>query len=229
MTEEENKLTKRSQQTSRTHRRNLNKMDKTLNYLIAIVSILIVITLMVIFIGNDDKDTNEIAKEQQENTESPVGQATEDDEQEEQEDEAQEPASEPNEAESEETETTETEQEDSGKVTVNASTDPIVKEVWQNESWQPYTTAQSGSHVSTFKKGHIDYEEKLGAIYSAIPLAKEDSILLRVQNNGNASSAIAVVTSKDKQSKYRVSIQWVDGQGWKPILVEVLNSLEGAY
>ena len=30
-----------------------------------------------------------------------------------------------------------------------------------------------------------------------------------------------------KEKKYRVSIEWIDGQGWKPVKLEVLNSLEG--
>lgn len=228
MSGEENKHTKRSEQTSRTHRRNLNKMDKTLNYLIAIVSLLIVLTLVFIFVGNDEKDHKQIAEEeQQENNESQVGQGSEDEEDEEnQEDEEQNGAAHNGEAGSDE-QTTDID--DQGKVTVNASSDPVVKEVWQNESWQPYPTAQQGAHVSTFKKGHIDYEEKLGAIFSVIPLTKEESIVWRIQNNGNASSAIAVLSSTDKESKYRVSIEWVDGQGWKPVLVEVLNTLEGAY
>lgn len=222
MTEEQKNNEPRSEQNSRTHRRNLNKMDHTLNYLIAIVSILIVLTLIIIFVGNDDKDSKELANdEQQENVDKQTGKASEDEEQDEQ--------SNSDESESQEQQTPEEGTDDSDKVTVNASDDPIVAEVWQNENWQPYTTAQYGSHVSTYKAGHIDYEEKLAAIYSVIPLTKEDSVLWRIKNNGNASTAIAVLSSKDKVSKYRVSIEWIDGHGWKPVLVEVLNTLEGAY
>lgn len=60
-------------------------------------------------------------------------------------------------------------------------------------------------------------------------LEQENAIVLRVGNNGSAKSAIAVVTSMDKEKKYRVSIEWLDGEGWKPTKLEVLNSLEGAY
>ncbi|MER2114905.1 MAG: YrrS family protein, partial [Solibacillus isronensis] len=75
---------------------------------------------------------------------------------------------------------------------------------------------------------HIDYEEKLKAIFSVIDLQQENSIVLRVNNNGSAESAIAVVTSMDKEQKYRVSIEWVDNEGWKPVQVEVLTTLEGS-
>ncbi len=33
----------------------------------------------------------------------------------------------------------------------------------------------------------------------------------------------------DQQQKYRVSIEWVANQGWKPVKVEILNEIEGAY
>lgn len=107
--------------------------------------------------------------------------------------------------------------------------DPVVGEVRTNPAWAPYPTQQTGPHTSTFEKGHIDYEEKLAAIFSVTDLVQEDSFIKSVRNNGSASSAIAVVTSKDGAKMYRVSIEWLDGQGWKPVKLEVLKTLEGAY
>jgi hypothetical protein len=101
--------------------------------------------------------------------------------------------------------------------------DALVKEVHTNPNWQPYPTQQTGAHTSTFKKGHIDYEEKLAAIFSVTELTADASIIQSVRNNGNAKSAIAVVTSRDKTLKYRVSIEWIDEQGWKPVKLEVLK------
>ena len=40
---------------------------------------------------------------------------------------------------------------------------------------------------------------------------------------GMRNHAIAVVSSMDKTQKYRVSIEWIDEQGWKPVKVEVLK------
>ncbi|MBM7664378.1 cytoskeletal protein RodZ [Solibacillus kalamii] len=201
------------------------KADKRLNYLIAVVAVLIVATLIFI-ITQEPSPKNEA--EQQDSPaevatdvpEDDAGQETEDNETE---------TNVPEEAEEEENSSDETEQptSESGNM-VSPSNDPAVKEVITNPNWPAYPTAQTGEHVSTYEKGHIDYEEKLKAIFSVIDLQQENSIVLRVNNNGSAENAIAVVTSMDKEQKYRVSIEWVDNEGWKPIQVEVLSTLEGS-
>ena len=201
------------------------KADKRLNYLIAVVAVLIVATLIFI-ITQEPSPKNEA--EQQDSPaevatdvpEDDAGQETEDNETE---------TNVPEEVEEEDNTSDETEQpnSESGNM-VSPSDDPAVKEVIKNPNWPTYPTAQTGEHVSTYEKGHIDYEEKLKAIFSVIDLQQENSIVLRVNNNGSAENAIAVVTSMDKEQKYRVSIEWVDNEGWKPVQVEVLSTLEGS-
>ena len=189
-----------------------DKANNYLNYLIALVAILIVGTLWILISGDSESDkdvaqNNEQmeTKDNQSKEEQPT-EATEDD------------AS--NESESANDMTDKTNE-------VSTSTEPNVAEVQTNPNWEAYPTQQTGEHVSTFKKGDIDYEEKLKAIFSVTDLQQENSFILSVRNNGTAQSAIGVVTSKDKEKKYRVSIEWIDGQGWKPVKLEVLNSLEG--
>ncbi|MER1956395.1 MAG: YrrS family protein [Solibacillus sp.] len=124
------------------------------------------------------------------------------------------------------------EAEDTNETTENTvlpSADPLVDEVQVNNAWTAYPTEQTGPHESTYEKGHIDYEEKLKAIFSVLDIPQDNSIVLSVKNNGSTTTAIAVVTSMDKQQKYRVSIEWIDGEGWKPTRLEVLNAVEGAY
>lgn len=200
------------------------KADKRLNYLIAIVAVLIVATLIFI-ITQDPSPENEA--EQQESPEEvaidvqeeDAGQETEDNEPE---------TNVQEEVEEDVDSLDETEQPTSGSGDiVSSSSDPAVKEVITNPNWPAYPTAQTGEHVSTYEKGHIDYEEKLKAIFSVIDLQQENSIVLRVNNNGSAQNAIAVVTSMDKEQKYRVSIEWIDNEGWKPVQVEVLSTLVG--
>ena len=195
-----------------------DKVNNYLNYLIAVVAILIVVTLWVLISG-DNKTDKDVAQtsEQLESTDKTID-ATKDEQS---------------------TEATEDEPIDDSQTTddstdditieneVSTSTDPNVSEVQTNPNWEAYPTQQTGEHVSTFEKGHIDYEEKLKAIFSVTDLQQENSIILSVRNNGTAQSAIGVVTSKNKEKKYRVSIEWIDGQGWKPVKLEVLNSLEG--
>lgn len=204
------------------------KANNYLNYLIGLVAVLIVITLWFI-LSNDSEPAKDIAEapetpetsetvntdnEPSNDNDSQAGTTPAEDEKKEDE-----PANE------ETNEQEETQQSTENETTT--SSDPIVAEVQTNPNWKAYPTQQTGEHVSTFEKGHIDYEEKLKAIFSVTDLEQSNSIVLSVRNNGNAQSAIAVVTSMDKVKKYRVSIVWVDGEGWKPVQLEVLNSLEG--
>ena len=189
-----------------------DKANNYLNYLIALVAILIVGTLWILLSRDDESDKDIAQSTEQMETKDNQSETTED--------------VTSNEGESDNDVTDETNEQASENV-VGTSTDPNVAEVQMNPNWEAYPTQQTGEHVSTFKKGDIDYEEKLKAIFSATDLQQENSFILSVRNNGTAQSAIGVVTSKDKEKKYRVSIEWIDGQGWKPVKLEVLNSLEG--
>lgn len=225
MSKEEKEQLDHPQPATRTKRRKDYKMDRTLNYLIGIVSVLIVISLIVIFTGNEDE---KIAEESAEET--PVDKKPVEEEENEEgiEEDSEETDLQPSTQEEEPAEEEPIEA-DSGAPIVSSSNQLAVDEVWTNEAWEPYPTAQTGEHTSTFTEGHIDYEEKLNAIYSVIPLEQQESILWSIKNNGNAKSAIAVISSNDKVQKFRVAIEWIDGQGWMPQQVEVLNTLEGTY
>ena len=213
----------RAQENTRTNRRKEDKMDRTLNYLIALVSVLVVITLGVIFMTGDEDEAGE---QQAGDALQSENLAAQQDEQEETEDEQ---ATSDERANDTSTEADDTVDASEGEVVVNASDNPLVAEVWTSEAWQPYPTAQTGEHRSTFAQGDIDYEEKLQSIFSVVPIEQQDSIIWSVKNNGNAKSAIAVISSNDKTQKYRVAIEWIEQQGWKPVQVEVLNTLDGTY
>ena len=190
-----------------------DKLDKYLYMLIAVVGVAIIATLAILISGDPkpaDKaesptKTEQVAKDD----EKVKPQDTTDDEPDEN-------------AQSEDT--TET-----SENTVLPSADPLVNEVQINKAWTAYPTEQTGPHESTYAEGHIDYEEKLKAIFSVLDIPQDNSIVLSVKNNGSTTTSIAVVTSMDKTKKYRVSIEWLDGEGWKPTRLEVLNAVEGAY
>ena len=213
MTERESEdqyLRKRSKPQPRKMNEKLNKL---LNYLIGIVITLIAITLFVIFSTEPEKV---------ERTTEPSATEVEG---------SSEEATVPEEEEIDEDERTEEidDQKSSatgGNVDVERVNDGIVSERWTSEQWEPYPTEQEGPHASIYQKGHIDYEEKLAAVYSVIPLEQSSSILLKIQNNGSPQTARAIVTSMDKTEIYRVFIEWVDSEGWLPTMVEVLTSLE---
>ncbi|MFF5995574.1 YrrS family protein [Lysinibacillus sp. KU-BSD001] len=225
MDKKEMKYLNRSQENTRTKRRKEDKMNRVLNYLIALVSALIVISLFIIFTMQDDDEVVEEVQTEETSSETENESSSVVDETEET---TKEP-SEPSNVDEPEVQEEETLENNPQSNVVNASDNPLVDEVWTSETWQPYATAQTGEHRSTFDTNDIDYQEKLGAIFSVVPINEQEAIIWSVKNNGNAQSAIAVISSNDKVQKYRVAIEWVEQQGWKPIQVEVLNTLDGTY
>lgn len=218
----------RSQENTRTNRRKENKMNRTLNYLIALVSVLLVITLGVIFIVWDEDEAEEQLQTEDAALEAENPHAVEEDKQED-ETEAGQSATTNDATNDQSDENDSTVDANQDEAVINASDDPLVAEIWTSDAWQAYPTVQTGEHQSTFTQGHIDYEEKLQSIFSVVPIEQQESIIWSVKNNGNAKSAIAVISSNDKTQKYRVAIEWIEQQGWKPVQVEVLNTLEGTY
>jgi hypothetical protein len=206
LTEEEQKVLvgKRLTRSKRKEQKALESMNRKLNLGIAIVSTLIIIVTAIILNGRDTVE-NTTSKEQDVT-----------------------PAVEPQQEEqpvvNEEAQPTEVSE---GENVVSESADANVIEVWTNPSWQPYPTKQTGAHTSVFEERHIDYEEKLAAAFSVLPIEQADSYVTSARNNGDAKSARIVVTNKDKSENYRVIIEWIEGQGWLATSVDVLQSAEG--
>lgn len=202
------------------------KLDKMLNVLIGIVIILIVITATYVFKWQDD--------EQEAVKEEPVQEQKNDEGE-------QEPQKEEDSAENEE-QSTDKEQstdEDQSKeeeqqleqntAEETTSDDPIVDRVVTDKNWKPTPTTQTGAHVSSYDDQSVDWAEKIATITAVTGITNDNMIVWRLQNNGGANKAIATVSTKDKSEKYRVSIEWVDNEGWLPVKLEQLNTLDGAY
>lgn len=94
-----------------------------------------------------------------------------------------------------------------------------------NPSWQPIGTSQSGEHTSVYDADSVDWSEMLQAISYATAVEQDNMTVWFLGNNGHNKS-VGTISSKDQQKKYRVYIQWVDGQGWKPEKVEELDKIE---
>lgn len=116
-----------------------------------------------------------------------------------------------------------------GKITREESNDPIVEETVINTSWEPVGTSQSGNHASVYEKGSVDWNEKIQAISYATGLGEDNMYIMMVKNGGGPQKSIGVVQSKDQSQKYRVHLEWVDNEGWKPVKMDVLKTLDGAY
>lgn len=189
------------------------KSNTLLNVLIGVVVVLIVLTASYVI-----KWQNNIEIEQIENPEVLNPKENEED---------------PSEDESltNEEEPTDQEEPQSEQETAVESTsdDPIVDRVITDVSWQPTPTTQTGGHVSSFVPKSVDWQEKVATITSVTGIEEEKMIIWYIGNNGSAETAIATVSTKDLSEMYRVSMEWVNNEGWLPVKLEVLNTLEGAY
>lgn len=116
-----------------------------------------------------------------------------------------------------------------GTITREDSSDPIVEETVINTSWEPVGTKQKGDHVSVYQKDSVDWNEKVNAVSYATGLDANNMYVMMIKNGGGPQKSIATVQSKDESEKYRVHMEWVDGEGWKPVKMDVLKTLEGAY
>lgn len=200
------------------------KLNRTLNSLIFIVSALIIISLVIILTNDNLK--NDIAKNESAKENSAVEQSNSNTTGENNRIQSSNDT-ESNEGESVESENQDGSEEDVVQVEVVSSADTNVKVAWVNPEWAPHETAQTGGHTNSFDAKNIDYQEKLNVLYNDTNLSEETSILWNIKNA--SGDAVAVISTKDKKQIYRLTMTWVDGQGWKTTLLEQLNSLDGAY
>lgn len=108
------------------------------------------------------------------------------------------------------------------KVTVENQDDPAVQEAYTNPSWQPIGTSQSGAHTTQFDDGTQDWKEMIQAVSYAIQVPADTLTIWYLGNNG-PNKAVGTVTAKDTKQKYKVYIEWVDNEGWKPTLVQLMK------
>lgn len=91
------------------------------------------------------------------------------------------------------------------------------------QNWEPVGTEQEGDHVTDFTKGSKDWEEMTQAVGTATGLPNDNMIVWWMGNGGSPDKAISTVSTKDKETYYRVQLEWVNGSGWKPVKVEAIE------
>ncbi|PQZ58545.1 MULTISPECIES: YrrS family protein [Bacillus] len=101
-------------------------------------------------------------------------------------------------------------------------TQPKATDAYTKPSWKPVGTEQGASPAMTFKKGSADWNEMNQAISTAIDVPVEQLVIHRIGNNGK-NKAYGNVQDKQSGKQYYVNIDWVDNEGWKPVLVQTLN------
>jgi hypothetical protein len=218
----------RSRYQRRTKKRKTNVI---LNSLIGVVLLLIIVVSATIFLGNDDEETAEQdvkATESQEETASEEETANEEEEttEEEPEEDMSNAETEPSSttpSDTEEVETTEPgTDEDTEPVVTEGGTEPNVIRTLVNPSWKPIGTVQTGEHYNQYDG--VDWDEMVDAIAYATGLT-EDSMTVHFLGNNGHNKSVGTVYTKGKEDIYRVYIEWVDGQGWKPSKVEELSEV----
>ena len=193
--------------------------DYVLNTLIVIVAILIVISLVLI-VTNDDLQSDIMNSKSKEQTEEANFTQAKSENQ-------SNAGGEVNNQQSTPTGDTTEDPADLSHITFVPSNDSNVIQAWVNTKWTPYPTAQTGTHESVFDKDHIDYQEKVKLIYRDTEFTENDSIIWSIKNA--SGDAVAVFSTLTQSEVYRLTMTWIDGQGWQTTLIEQLKSLEGAY
>ncbi|PID22903.1 hypothetical protein CSV61_00145 [Sporosarcina sp. P3] len=97
------------------------------------------------------------------------------------------------------------------------------KKVVVNPDWKPIGTKQTGEHVSKYDGQSDDWHEKKKAISYATGMSEDQLYFDRIQNGGSPQKSEGIVRSTDNSKKFKVYLEWVDGQGWKPVKMEVLK------
>lgn len=134
----------------------------------------------------------------------------------------------PNDEQPSEAETEINEQQSNDTVEETIVDDPnsnVIREI-VNPSWQPIGTTQSEPHVTQYDKNSVDWKEMLDAISYATGISSSDLIVWFIGNGGSPNHAVATVSKKDKTEHYKVFIEWVTNEGWKPTKVQQLKEIE---
>lgn len=225
MTDPENNFSRLNRKKGR------KRSDKILNVLIVAVMLAIVITATIIFSGGNDEEDNkepltseEVNKDLlDENPDADTGESDNEEEDASSDLEVEDPDV------ASDSEVEKEENEESGIVTYLYSDDEVIEQSIIDPSWEPIPTQQTGEHVSLYDGASVDWKEKEEAIAYATGLSRDDTITWKIKNGGSPQKSIGIVSSKDKAEKYRVHLEWIDNEGWKPVKLDVLKTLDFDY
>ncbi len=105
------------------------------------------------------------------------------------------------------------------------SSDSNVERVIKKD-WKPVATKQkiSGDHsVNWSNDDSQDWQELLQAISEATGIPANSMITWWVDGNG-PQKVVATVSDDAEKQTYRVHVEWVEGKGYKPTMLEALKS-----
>lgn len=207
------------------HENKEKKVNRLYNLLIAVVAVLIVFVGGTMILGNKDKSDNQAETTQnnpQTNDQKTDKTAKKDDDSSKDDQATEDQAT--DDQSSEDDQATDEESNDSdSQAEVEKNPEPGVAERKVDPSWDSVGTSQDAP-AATYKKGSTDWNEMLKAVGEGSGISPSNMTVWRLGNNGGVGKAVATVSPKGSSStKYRVQIEWVDGEGWKPAVVDKLQ------
>lgn len=125
----------------------------------------------------------------------------------------------------EETTVPESESSDHETVTDGDPDSNIIRSI-VNNAWSPIGTTQEGAHTINYEDGSVDRIEMEKALSYAIN--QEALTVWELKRNGEQQVA-ATVSTKDNSRVYRVYIEWIDQEGWKPFKIDELRKNDSKY
>lgn len=90
--------------------------------------------------------------------------------------------------------------------------------------WEPVGTTQEGPHTTDYSDGSQDRIEIKKAVVEVTGLDPDNMIEWRIANGGD-QKVVATVSDRDQTEIYRVFLSWIDGEGWKPTKLEILDQV----
>jgi hypothetical protein len=205
--------------------RKLAKRKKTniiLNSLIAIVLLLIIVVSVNIFFSDGQSEANsENTSVVDKNAEDEANDANSGKKAENDDDVEEQSTTEETVAESESDHT-----EDSESVVTEGGSSPDVSRTIVNPTWKPVGTSQTGEHIAVYDEESVDWQEMKQAISYATGIDVNNMTVWFLGNNGGPQRATGTVSENGGAIKYRVNIEWVVNEGWKPVKVEELKQTQ---
>ncbi len=225
--------------SSRVAKRKDKKVNKIYNILISVVVLLIVVVGAVIFLGGNDEQTTSNDTPATSNTtesddsgtnkgaetsEDEDGTATDSEDEQADTDESGDDASDSDKDTSLDKDSADSEDENKeSEIIEETPSDSNVEKAYTDESWKPVGTEQTGEHVTQYEQGSVDWQEMEKALAYGAGISESDMKVYWLGNGGSPDTAVGTVSPSDDSATYRVQIQWIDGEGWKPTKVEKLK------
>ncbi|WP_058307306.1 YrrS family protein [Gracilibacillus massiliensis] len=201
---------------------------KAITWLSIVGGVLIIVIISLIVFGGNDQDTP-VATDDQDNEETEEIQGQDQKNQEETDQPVEAPAEEdldqpdeieiPDENDEEEEQESRTEEEE--EINEVESDDDNVSYAFEG-NWDPIGTEQDDPHTTSFEKESQDWKERMQAIEIATGIPVEEQISWYHGNGGDQTVEATVSPSTNQDVTVKVTLVWIENEGWQPTLVEEL-------